>query len=60
MTWLKFCQSVTDFTSLKHLNISGNYLPFFCVDALANSLNLPLTLDLSDTRLDDLSAFHFL
>jgi hypothetical protein len=60
MMMLKLCQAVCNMSGLRLLNLSGNNLPFFCVDALANSSWLPRILDLSDTRMDDLTAYHLL
>ena len=54
----KLCKSIADFQGLKELNLSGNHLPYFCIDALCNNKRLPAGLRLSDTRLDDLSAYQ--
>jgi len=56
----KLCRSVGTFTGLEMLSLSGNHLPYFCVDSLVNTKKLPRVLLLSDTRMDDLSAFHLL
>lgn len=54
----KFCRSLEDFNGLKFLSLAGNHLPYFCVDGLLSQETLPESLNLSDTQLDDLSAYH--
>jgi hypothetical protein len=53
----KLCKSLSNFYGLAELSLAGNHLPYFCIDALVNSKKLPQGLKLSDTRMDDLSAF---
>jgi hypothetical protein len=42
---------------LLEVSLSGNKLPYFCIDALVNSIHLPQGVRLSDTKIDDLSAY---
>ena len=57
---LKLCKCFGG-QSLSFLNLSGNYLPYFCIDALVNqSEGLPHKLDLTNTRLNDLSAYRLI
>ena len=56
----KFCRSIEDFKTLSYLSLAGNHLPYFCIDGLLNQERLPEYIDLSDTRMDDLSAHHLL
>ena len=37
----KLCSSIQNFDSLLEISISGNNLPYFCIDALCNSVRLP-------------------
>lgn len=53
----KFCKSISNFAGIIEISLSGNHLPYFCIDALMNAKTLPQGLRLSDTRMDDLSAF---
>jgi hypothetical protein len=53
----KLCKSISSFYGVVELSLSGNHLPYFCIDALVNAKTLPQGLKLSDTRMDDLSAF---
>lgn len=43
---------------MRYLSLAGNHLPYFCIDGLLSQETLPDYLDLSDTRMDDLSAYH--
>jgi len=53
----KFCKCISNFYGIIEVSLSGNHLPYFCIDALVNAKKLPQGLRLSDTRMDDLSAF---
>ena len=54
----KFCRSLEDFGSLKFVSLSGNHMPYFCIDGILSQEHLPEYLDLSETNMDDLSALH--
>jgi len=55
----RFCRSLEDLPSdLHYLNLGGNNIPYFCIDGMLAQKRLPKYLDLSDTRMDDLTAFH--
>jgi len=56
----KLCKAISNFQDLEEISLCGNHLPYFCVDAISSSKNLPKNLILSDTRMDDLSAYHIL
>ena len=57
---LKLCKCLGG-QSLSFLDLSGNHLPYFCIDALVNqSEGLPQRLDLTNTRLNDLSAYRLI
>ena len=45
--------------NLKELNLSGNHLPFYCIDAIVKNTDM-VRLDVSDCNLDDLSAYHII
>lgn len=52
----KLCKAIQNFDGLFEVSLSGNHLPYFCIDALVNSKRLPRGLKLADTNLDDLTA----
>lgn len=55
----RFCRSVEALPAdLHYINLGGNNIPYFCVDGMLAQKRLPKYLDLSDTRMDDLTAFH--
>ena len=54
----KFCKSIEDFCRLNFLSLEGNHLPYFCIGGLLSQDALPRSINLADTRMDDLTAYH--